>query len=617
MGTKAARLVISGEDRFSPEIAKIENRIERLSRTAHKVSAEGLGAKNMERLGTYVASQAGLGAESMRRLALSAAQVSANLYKAQAGASALGGALRHLDRLGGALDRIGRRTGSFVRDTASRAIGTAAGIGIARGVDELGRLATGGIAAAADYQTARARARSSGLSEAELVEVERRAGPLARDNPNISRQEILVDYIDARLGTDDPLGLLETKVKTRAAFKAAGLDTSGLGYLDKALGIYGITDPEEQRRFYESQVRVAQQGGTAYRPENVFLAAQYSKGSAGGYSERFRNNFMGMLALDESGNTLGNALNQLVKSAVYTPTAESLGEALRLGLVNKNQLIFSKKGNIKGLKTGERIAGAELLQSDPDLWVENFLKPIHKKKGIVSESDIKESLYNLAGAATADDKILDFYFNAEQYRKQEKLLPRTAGFAAVGGQLEANDPALALDVAKVQTFNKAVESLAPVVSSFSQMAKAYAALPGAPSPFANHYSFDPTMNPDPVSRGNNEKISRYLDYLFSRAPAPAQKQAGSAAGSPVSPVVQQLGPQAVEVSGRVTGETVVEGHFAPLEVRVSLDAASVTRLVEATVAKKVAPLQGMLGGGSTGRSSPDALPTGSVGAPGL
>jgi len=116
--------------------------------------------------------------------------------------------------------------------------------------------------------------------------------------------------------------------------------------------------------------------GRLVSPESIFEIAKYEKASGRNLSERFQFTSAVSLAQELGGSTLGKSIDQFEKTIVGAVNNHAaLKVAASYGLINHDDIIWTKQGEAKGLKAGKQYAGGDEAQKDPDRWIWSAWRP--------------------------------------------------------------------------------------------------------------------------------------------------------------------------------------------------------------------------------------------------
>jgi hypothetical protein len=126
-------------------------------------------------------------------------------------------------------------------------------------------------------------------------------------------------------------------------------------------------------------------------------------------------------------------------------------EFLKLGLINTNDVIYTKTGNVKGLRPGA-IKGSSEFQSDPYQWTQNFLVPALIAAGYNTPDKMKAEIAHLFSNRNAQFVATQFSTQQFKFDKDRELIKQAAGISSYGG-LSKNDPLFAMTALSKQWHN--------------------------------------------------------------------------------------------------------------------------------------------------------------------
>lgn len=272
-----------------------------------------------------------------------------------------------------------------------------------------------GVEAAAKIQGADIANMSAGIPGPERNAAERQAIALSAKYPNLGTAEVLQTYKELRSVLPDSKEvpkMMDVVVKAKSAMEASGLDADGLIYALKAAELLGkASSPEALKDYLNTFVKAQQVEGKTIDPEGMFNFAQQLKAAAPNLSSRFVNT-LGPLLLQELGANGGTAVQQFekqIQGGFQGNLHAAAKEFVAIGLANKSDFETTKSGEIKGMKHGHSVVGADIAEHDPDKWVYDTLVPALVKAGYkTTEDQIKElpRLFPNTNAANVVAKLL-------------------------------------------------------------------------------------------------------------------------------------------------------------------------------------------------------------------
>lgn len=305
----------------------------------------------------------------------------------------------------------------------------------------------------AELESQRVNMRVAGIPQAEIAAAENQSYELAARLPNITPAEAMETYKEARsvlLKPEETPGMMPTIIAAKAAMKASGADqdqVAGLQFAIKGAEILGrAQNPKEFKTYMDSFVRQQQVMGKTISPEQMYDFAKYVKASGVLLSDRFLATTGASLSQEMGGSTAGKSTDQFVKQLIGGFQGQqhaAAKEFVRLGLAKKDDFETTRSGEIKGMKGGHKVAGADLARSDPDLWVKKYLLPALATHGYTNLADQISEVRRLFPAGTAADLVSKMIQQAPSYANHAELYANAAG---IDGALTAltDDPRAAL-----------------------------------------------------------------------------------------------------------------------------------------------------------------------------
>ena len=347
--------------------------------------------------------------ETLKHIAALAKQVSAEL-KNQNG----GGALKsQLDLANAAAGRHVGAVQSITRaySAAASAAKQLAGFAAVKVAFGLEHGAIEAIKGGAELAHAEIGLKVAGIPQADLEAYKRQIAQIQTTVPNVSTEgalELAKELRSVLLDVKEVPALLPTMLKARASIEAGGGDSHGLGFLVKGAELLGYAqDPAKFERYINAAVKAQQVMGRLVSPESIFEIAKYEKASGRNLSERFQFTSAVSLAQELGGSTLGKSIDQFEKTIVGAVNNHAaLKVAASYGLINHDDIIWTKQGEAKGLKAGKQYAGGDEAQKDPDRWIWERLAPALAKHGDTSDEKIAAAVRKLFPAGGSADFVL-------------------------------------------------------------------------------------------------------------------------------------------------------------------------------------------------------------------
>jgi hypothetical protein len=299
-----------------------------------------------------------------------------------------------------------------------------------------------GVEAATKIQGQDLRNLSAGIPGPERNAAERQAIALSAKYPNLGTAEVLQTYRELRSVLPDSAEvpkMMDVVVKAKAAMEASGLDGSGLVYALKAAELLGkAKSPADLKDYLNSFVKAQQVEGATIDPEGMFNFAQQLKAAAPNLSSRFVNT-LGPLLLQELGANGGTAVQQFekqIQGGFQGNLHAAAKEFVAIGLASKDDFELTKTGEIKGMKHGHSVVGADIAEHDPDKWVYDVLTPALVKAGYkTTEDQIKElpRLFPNTNAANVVAKLLQ---QKDQWAAKAERIDAAQGTESLPDQMQ-------------------------------------------------------------------------------------------------------------------------------------------------------------------------------------
>jgi hypothetical protein len=158
-----------------------------------------------------------------------------------------------------------------------------------------------------------------------------------------------------------------------------------------------------------------------------------------------------------SGGGAGNPLMSFYQAIVGgTMSNKGAEEFLKLGLINKNDVIFTKTGSVKGLRPGA-VKGQAEFQQNPYQWTQDFLVPALINAGYDTPAKMAAEIPHLVTNRNAQLAAIQFATQQYKYIKDMQLIAKTPGIASYN-QLLKSDP-IAADMALQKQWNNILAEL--------------------------------------------------------------------------------------------------------------------------------------------------------------
>lgn len=486
-----AKAVISGEEKLSPLLDRLSKKFEQVAKTAKASEGVGKMADQLNRVKTQLAAiekfnaskmsfansrtnfrEAELAvqraARAMQEGKAPAAELEAAYKRAQSAVTAASrsfenqkaaviSAARALnefgvpinkvvaeqERLAGAINRANSALdkqaskGSRLRAAAGNAAsmaGMLAGPAILRGTKAA-------VMSGANIQSEVVKMRAAGVPEADIQRELGHSASLAAKYTNVGRGTILERYKELRsvlLHPDEATQLLEPTIRANAAMNAidkSGHMAEGLQFAVKGAEVLGLAqDPKRFTAYLDAFVKAQQVMGKTITPEQMFEFAKYTKASGTTLSDRFKFTTGVSLSQEMGGSTTGVSIDQFVKQITggFQGSQHSAAkEFVALGLAKKSDFETTKTGAIKGLKHGRHVMGADLAQTDPDLYVSKYLLPALISHGYKDQNAQIQQVRRMFPSTRAADLVSKLITQAPSFANHAKLYESAQGLNAI------------------------------------------------------------------------------------------------------------------------------------------------------------------------------------------
>jgi hypothetical protein len=255
---------------------------------------------------------------------------------------------------------------------------------------------------------------AAGYNEAQIRDIELKSAELNKRYPHIGMDQAMSMYRVAGTIVDpkDVNAAMEPLSKYVTLLMAQDKSVTPISALDTLRGIdlRGGTDSvAELTKNLEIAAKTIGAFSGSVTAQGSVQFAKRARSAAPGLSDRFIGGVYPSLSQKMGDSEAGTAVAAFHRAIVGgTMDDAALKEFTRLGLVDPNDLERSKKRSVtagveyKGLKPGKGLKGRELAYTDQDLWVQQYLLPALKKKGITSPEKIQQSLTVLFSKGTAE-----------------------------------------------------------------------------------------------------------------------------------------------------------------------------------------------------------------------
>jgi hypothetical protein len=297
------------------------------------------------------------------------------------------------------------RASSMIGNSAKMAVGAAAAYGGGRAVSALAHET---VKAASDRAHETTRMAASGMTEQEIKEAGDLAGSMSAKYKSLSQTEIMHTARNVRsvVGTfEEATKIIDPLMKLRVVAQGAHPEKSeelgeDFDKLVKGMEIKGVTqDLGKFNHYIDGMAKALNVFGDTLRPTDYYEMFKYGRAATNALSDDFMLKTAPTLAQELGGSSAGKALSsfhtQFVGGKMSNKAVEMLDD---LGLIDKDKIIKTSTGNVKGVKPGGIIGGGYLTpgQEDPYLWVNKVLIPAMQKKGMTSEQ-INDAMKGISG----------------------------------------------------------------------------------------------------------------------------------------------------------------------------------------------------------------------------
>lgn len=352
------------------------------------------------------------------------------------------------------------RTGILAR-MQSRAAGLAhmAGAGWMVGGIASGRLAHSVAHDAAEFQHQRAMMAVGGMKPAEIAEATEKAtsmrvlGMSSADNMRAIAELRMVFG-----STAHAIEHVGTVQRAAASLKAINpnMDAESEAYnLARSLELKGVSnDPKHFLRLQNMMVQAINAShGKITGSDFMGFTSRAGTGTTSTLSDFFYTRIAPSLIQEMHPETAGRALSTLRRQLLGGHMQlQSAAEWMNLGLVDRNKVAFDKIGHVKKIKPGA-IIDNELFSTDPYAWIQAYLAPALKRKGITSDEKIAAEMATLFSDRYAENMATILLKQKARLEKDATLAEGGAGIDAID-KLRESDP-----LASARDLGAAVNSL--------------------------------------------------------------------------------------------------------------------------------------------------------------
>lgn len=282
---------------------------------------------------------------------------------------------------------------------------------------------------------------NAGMSEGEIAEANAKAMELAGKYRSVRQADIMhmlrnqrasVGSYEEAARVSEPL--LKLRVLEQHAHPNASTEEINESFdkLIKAAELAGTTqDIDKFRNYIEGIAKAINVFGDTIKPYEFFEAAQYGRAATMGYSPEFVAGVLPTIIQHHGGAQAGTAggsfYSAIIGGRMQKMAAE---EMVRLGLVDPNKVVYTSTGSVKGIMPGG-VYGSDLAISDPDKWVQTYLKKALDKAGITEPRKVQEEVAHLFSNRVAGQFVAEQLTQHGLYEKDRAMTHGAPGTAAV------------------------------------------------------------------------------------------------------------------------------------------------------------------------------------------
>jgi hypothetical protein len=326
------------------------------------------------------------------------------------------------------VDKLNAKLASIGKQGAIGAAMFAGGLGLAA-------LFKAPLDEAKKFQNETERFRSLGLGDKVTADAVQFAkgmdtyGTSIRENLGLLRdaQTVFGDFHEAQMVT--PL-LAKMKFANAALYGDEGGAMKDRAFMDmlKVIEMRGGLASQEAFGTQANMVQKVQTATGGRVGANEFLNF-IKTGGVAAKGLKDENFYYGMepLIQEMGGSRVGTGLMSGYQNLVQGRTTQRAAEELmRLGMLNKDMVVYNKIGNIKQIKPGA-LNGSDLMVSDPMKWMQSVMLPAFASKGITDKQAILNEIGAIFTNRTASQLYSTMYLQQAQIAKNFKLNSGAAG----------------------------------------------------------------------------------------------------------------------------------------------------------------------------------------------
>lgn len=325
-----------------------------------------------------------------------------------------------------------------------------------------GLVAKKAVQEGAERQHERVRMSVSGMSDDEIAHAETEAGKLATTYTPVGRTEIMHMLRNARsvVGSyEEAAHIMEPMLKLRTVALGANPHNAGalnedFDKLIKGMEIKGVTqDLPKFTKYMDGMAKAINVFGDTLRPTDYYEMFKYGRQATTNLSEEYMNTVAPTLAQELGGSSAGTAQAAFFRAIVGGKMSNlATNELNKIGLLDPSKVTKTKTGDVKGVAPGG-VKGSKLAAENPYQWVQQYLLPALKAKGITDEHDIQERIARVFSNQVAAQLV-------SLFSTQQSRIEKDAGLVRGAKGLDASNDYIRKDAGiALQGLNKQVSSL--------------------------------------------------------------------------------------------------------------------------------------------------------------
>lgn len=294
--------------------------------------------------------------------------------------------------------------------------------------------------------------RSAGMDNKEIAEATTKAWQNTRDVMGTGVSENLKNIRELRMvfgDTTEAMANLQNVTKAQVVLNAVRGAGAGdqVFAIAKALEVKGVSmDPAHFTALLDAMTKAITASGGKVLGTDFFTAFKYGRTATQGWDDKFVGTILPTLIQEMKGGGgggqggPGNALQSAFQAVVGgVMSNKAANEFVRLGLVDPHKIIRTSTGNVKGVGPGG-VRGASDFQTDPYEWVQRYLVPALKAKGITTPEAIRDEVSHMFANRTAQQMMTMFATQQTRFEKDATLIRGAQGLGAYD-DLQKTDPA--------------------------------------------------------------------------------------------------------------------------------------------------------------------------------